>query len=90
MEKRYGRQTPTSSFIIEYTESKGKEAIDLYNKSGRTAFPWQELMIYDIMAVNCDGLWTHSKFGYSVSCSSGRACTDCDISGDSKGGLWEP
>ena len=46
-EVRRGRQTPTKSIILPYTETHGQEAIDLYNSSGRTAQEWQELlMIY--------------------------------------------
>ena len=36
-EIRLGRQTPTVSAVLPYTETKGQEAVDLYNKSGRTA-----------------------------------------------------
>lgn len=72
-EKRIGRQTPTESVVIPYDTTKGGEAIDLYNKSGRTAQEWQELMTYDIMAVNSDGLWTHMKFGYSVPRRNGKS-----------------
>ena len=69
---RRGRQTPTQSFILPYKDTKGQEAIDLYNKSGRKAIPWQELIICDIMAVNDDGLWVHTKFGYSVPRRNGK------------------
>lgn len=71
-EKKIGRQTPTQSVILPYTETLGQSAIDLYNKSGRTALPWQELMMYDIMAVNEDGLWVHTKFGYEVPRRNGK------------------
>lgn len=73
MEKRLGRQTPTSSVVVPYSESKGSEAIEIYNRSGRTAQPWQELMIEDIMAVNPDGLWTHMKFGWSIPRRNGKS-----------------
>lgn len=72
-EKRIGRQTPTESVVIPYDSTKGGEAIALYNKSGRTAQEWQELMTYDIMAENSDGLWTHMKFGYSVPRRNGKS-----------------
>lgn len=71
-EARKGRQTPTQSIVLPYEETKGKEAIDLYNSSGRTAQEWQELLIYDILAVNEEGLWTHTKFGYSVPRRNGK------------------
>ena len=72
-EKKLGRQTPTTSLILPYSETKGGEAIDLYNKSGRTAQQWQELMMYDIMAVNSEGLWSHMQFGYSVPRRNGKS-----------------
>lgn len=72
-ETRLGRQTPTQSRVLSYESTKGGEAISLYNSSGRTAQEWQELMMYDIMAVNEDGLWTHMKFGYSVPRRNGKS-----------------
>jgi len=72
-ETRLGRQTPTKSRILPYSETKGSEAIELYNSSNRTAQEWQELMMYDIMAINSDGLWTHMKFGYSVPRRNGKS-----------------
>lgn len=69
---RKGRQTPTQSFVLPYKDTRGPEAINLYNKSGRKALPWQELLICDIMAVNSDGLWVHTKFGYSVPRRNGK------------------
>ena len=59
---RRGRQTPTQSVVLTYDQSRGQEAIDLYNSSDRTAQEWQELLCYDILAVNEDGLWVHTKF----------------------------
>lgn len=72
MERRKGRQTPTQSFVIPYTETKGGEAVEIYNRSPRTAQEWQELLLYDIMATDDDGLWTHSRFGYSVPRRNGK------------------
>jgi len=71
-EIRKGRQTPTKSIILPYTETKGQEAIETYNSSGRTAQEWQELLVYDIMAVNADGLWVHTKFGECVPRRNGK------------------
>lgn len=71
-EPRKGRQTPTQSVVLPYFATKGQEAIDSYNESGRTAQEWQELLITDILAVNEDGLWTHTKFGYSVPRRNGK------------------
>lgn len=71
-ETRKGRQTPTKSIILPYQNTRGQEAIERYNSSGRTAQEWQELLIYDIMAVNEDGLWVHSKFGECVPRRNGK------------------
>lgn len=70
--ERIGRQTPTQSHILPYTETDGNIAIDLYNQTTRTAQEWQELLIYDILAKNEDGLWKHTKFGYSVPRRNGK------------------
>lgn len=72
-DKRIGRQSPTVSRILPYSESYGSDAIEIYNRSGRTAQPWQELMLEDIMAVNEDGLWTHMKFGWSIPRRNGKS-----------------
>lgn len=69
---RLGRQTPTQAVILPYTQSLGQEAVDIYNASGRTAQPWQELLCSDILSVNDDGLWIHTKFGYSVPRRNGK------------------
>lgn len=71
-EKKIGRQRPTTCYVIPYKETKGQEAIDIYNSSGRTAQEWQELLLSDILAVNDDGLWMHTKFGYSVPRRNGK------------------
>jgi hypothetical protein len=51
-EKRLGRQTPTAGVVLPYTDSLGTAAIEIYNKSGRTAQAWQELMLEEMMK-NC-------------------------------------
>lgn len=71
-EIRKGRQTPTKSIILPYTETRGPEAIERYNSSGRTAQEWQELLIYDMMAINEDGQWVHTKFGECVPRRNGK------------------
>lgn len=72
MVKKLGQQTPTQSIVIPYKQTEGKTAIELYNSTGRTAQSWQELLLFDILAFNDDGLWTHSKFGYSVPRRNGK------------------
>lgn len=67
-----GRQTPTDSVVLPYKKTRGEESVKLYNQTGRTAQEWQELLMYDILAVNNDGLWTHTKFGYSVPRRNGK------------------
>lgn len=71
-EVRIGRQTPTQSVVLPYYETYGEEAIKAYNQSGRTAQEWQELLLSDILAVNEERLWVHTKFGYSVSRRNGK------------------
>ena len=73
MPERTGKQTPTVSVVLPYTESCGTEAAEIYNRSGRTAQPWQELMLEDIMAVGGDGLWVHMKFGWSIPRRNGKS-----------------
>ena len=68
-----GRQTPTTSVVLPYTDTKGPEAIALYNATERTAIEWQEALCYDIMAVNEDGLWVHQIFGYSIPRRNGKS-----------------
>lgn len=70
--KRYGRQTPTRALVLPYTETRGMEAVESYNRSGRTSYSWQELLASDVMAVNEDGLWLHQKFGFSVPRRNGK------------------
>ena len=72
MDVRYGRQTPTSSVVLPYTETLGERAIDLYERTGRIPQPWQEALVYDIRAVNEEGLFIHTKFGYEVPRRNGK------------------
>lgn len=71
-EPRRGRQTPTRSVVLPYDQTYGQEAIDLYNSTGRTAQEWQEIQMYDILAVNEEGLWVHTKYGYAVPRRNGK------------------
>lgn len=72
MQPQIGRQTPTRSIILPYSQSHGQRAIELYNATGRTAQQWQELLLYDILAVNDEGLFVHTKFGYAVPRRNGK------------------
>ena len=69
---RSGNQIPTQSVIIPYEKSYGDEARQLYDMSGNVTQEWQALMLNDIMATNEDGLWVHTKFGYSVPRRNGK------------------
>lgn len=69
---RVGNQLPTHSVVIPYTQTKGEDALTLYRGTGREPQEWQSLMVNDILAVNEDGLWTHTKFGYSVPRRNGK------------------
>lgn len=70
---RVGRQSPTVSVILPYDNTRGPEAIELYNATGNDALEWQEALTFDIMAVDDDGLWIHQKFGYSVPRRNGKS-----------------
>lgn len=72
MDKRKGVQTPSQSYILPYEQTKGQEAIDLYNSTGRTAQEWQELLLYDLLARNDEDLYVHTKYGYSVPRRNGK------------------
>ena len=72
MANRIGSQIPTIAVVIPYTESLGSEAIELYEQTDRKAQEWQKTMIEEIMARNEEGLWTHTRFGYSVPRRNGK------------------
>lgn len=72
MERRLGRQTPTFALTIPYTQTYGEEAVELYETTNRKSREWQTLLIYDILAVDDEGLFTHSKFGYEVPRRNGK------------------
>lgn len=69
---RLGNQHPTQSVILPYNDTLFKDAIDTYNTTSRTAQEWQVLLAKHIFAVNDDGLWTHTKFGYSLPRRNGK------------------
>lgn len=69
---KVGNQIPTVSHILEYSKSLGDEAVQLYDMSGNTCQEWQALMLSDIMAINDDGLWMHTRFGFSVPRRNGK------------------
>lgn len=71
-DKRIGRQLPTRSVVQPYSATEGAEAVSIYERSGRSAMDWQQQQIYDIMALDGDGLWAHMKYGYAVPRRNGK------------------
>lgn len=69
---RIGNQNPTQSVILNYKKSLYQNAIKTYEKSGRKAQEWQKNILKHIYAINDDGLWTHTKFGYSLPRRNGK------------------
>ena len=69
---RIGNQNPTQSVILPYKKSLYQKAIDTYESSKREAQEWQINLIKHIYAVNEDGLWVHTKFGYSLPRRNGK------------------
>lgn len=72
MAARKGRQTPTSAYTLPFRKSRGKEAVEAYERSGKKAIQWQKNLCKSIMAVNSHGLWVHQKFGFSVPRRNGK------------------
>lgn len=72
MNKRIGIQTPTQSAFLPYVTSDYADAIELYQRTGRIIQEWQELLLEYIMGRNDDGLWVHTKFGYSLPRRNGK------------------
>ena len=71
-EVRHGSQFPTQSIVLPFQRSKGAQAVEAYEESGRHAQDWQKLLIEEIMAVDENGLWIHSKYGYEVPRQNGK------------------
>lgn len=71
-EERIGSQEPTIHFVLPYDETDGQKAIELYELTGRKALDWQKRLTNDILARNKKGLWTHTRFGYSVPRQNGK------------------
>jgi len=71
---RVGRQTPTKYVVLPYRKTKGKEAICLYQETGRKAQQWQKNLIKDVLAYTSGKkqLWKHTKIGYSVPRRNGK------------------
>jgi len=72
MKPRIGRQEPTKHIVLPYVDTGGKDAMDLYEMTGRAGYEWQKTLINDILARNEDGSWTHTRYGYSVPRQNGK------------------
>lgn len=72
MAKRKGNQKPTLYHIPRTSKSRYKEAIDLYESTGRTAQKWQVYLMKTILSRNRKGLWEYTKFGYSLPRRNGK------------------
>ena len=62
--KKLGNQNPTQSVILKYVKknSKAKEAIELYERTGLSCYSWQINLLTPMMAVDKDGL-SHGEMG---------------------------
>lgn len=69
---RLGNQKPTSGLVLPYQKTLGGEAVFLFDHSRRQTHEWQTSLLNDMMSVNAQGLWTHSKFGYAVPRRNGK------------------
>lgn len=74
MKKRRGSQNPTKLILCRYKHkmSRYDEAVELYERTGRTAQRWQVLLLRHILATDKAGLWVHTKFGYAVPRRNGK------------------
>ncbi len=70
--KKLGNQTPTRSIKQAYRKSDADEAVKIYEQSCRKVMEWQRNLLKPILAINKDGLWTHTKCGYSVPRRNGK------------------
>lgn len=70
--KRIGSQAPSQSIILPYQKTHKDKAIEMYERTGRSSQEWQSLLVSHILAQNEEGLWTHTKFGYSVPRRNGK------------------
>lgn len=69
---RLGNQQPSKSVILPYEFTLSKKAIETYEESGRKAQEWQVNLTDHIFATNDEGLWIHTKFGYSIPRRNGK------------------
>ena len=70
--KKIGNQKATQSLLLSTKNSDYKEAIELYERSGRKSLKWQTNLLKAILSKTKKGLWVHTKFGYSVPRRNGK------------------
>lgn len=70
-----GSQEPSRSVFLLSEEKtiEYSDAIEIYERSGRTVLEWQKMLLSHIVAKNADGLYTHTKVGYSVPRRNGKS-----------------
>lgn len=69
---RIGNQSPTFTNVNKSKKSKGKEAIECYERTERALMDWQCEQLNNIMAIGDDGLWVNMKYGISLSRRNGK------------------
>lgn len=70
--KRKGRQEPTVWSTLPYKKSYGKEAVGLYEATGRKVMKWQKNLIKDILAVKSKGQYVHRRYGFALPRRNGK------------------
>lgn len=69
---RIGRQTPTRTVTLPYSDTRGKQAVDCYNASGQEMLEWQAMQLNNMLAIGADGLYIHMKYGLAVPRRNGK------------------
>ncbi|MBC2575211.1 terminase large subunit [Peptostreptococcus canis] len=72
MAKRLGSHTPTQYRYLPSKSNDCEFAVQTYENTGRKIQKWQENLLKEILGINEDGLWTHTKFGYSIPRRNGK------------------
>ena len=75
MAKKKGCQDPSKCVFLVSQERKSeyKQAVKIYEASGRKVLKWQKQLLAHITAKNKDKLYTYTKFGYSVPRRNGKS-----------------
>lgn len=73
--KKFGNQKPTQSTFQNYIKknSKYQEAVEIYEKTGLSCYPWQKNLLQPFMAIDKHGLWVHQKIGYAIPRRNGKS-----------------